>query len=1370
MTSMKDPVDWTVDEVVRFVCHEPADEWSRNLARPDLQALEIALRENLISGSAFLKLTYPMVKDLGISIIAYCQYVLAASESLQRRSLELRLAQQQRRLETPAASANPTALLDELSWDLVPKETTRRVETTLVTQPLEPSLPEARPLEEQLGSKPAFGQEDFFDRLLRSYPPEDDNLVPVLGESDSEDYYDSELEEDEVRGPPETHDPSTSGHPESPEKLTINDVNAVIDAYIAEHETYFTTTRLPREEYMAFALWTLGQKRPETTDVFLKRYAHLEKRLLELRKALCVAEHSCRSSLQKACACLDQTLSEMCLNRWQVSILKKVDPPPKIARPPRIPRVAKVKETSDGEETLSSDFDSDRDSDFIDPSEDGLEDEDEEDVVMAMDSESEQSDGNHLEGMYETMAMDSESEQSDGNRLEGMHEIPKDGVPEEESNLRPDLLHGPFRETSSPAEDVSHLYFEDEVHNHSPPAAKRRRLEAETPAADPATTKEPESRLTLTGVRDSETEYALTALTAANSLTWEDVERSGNLAYLVAKALSCERKQEALRLFDFLEKFIDLLFEEFTREVLQAMSGDRQALDGWEADDARSVILMRVNTALALLEDEHDEFTPFFQCLKGLAQGYRLWASSSSQAQLLEEEAAVQPIEEEGDVQQDEETAVQPDEGEAVHQPNKEATSWHPSSKRKRATNRNFTLVQREAQQRQELQEEAKKALQGLQLSHRDVNSESTRHPVTFEDPVIYLDPHIGDRVKPHQLHGIQFLFREIVQNERPEGISLLVTISAAGASPNPAIRDQIPEEMRQCKALVLCPASLIVNWCNEFEIWAPPHHNLGKIRPILPKTSAWATLDRTEDINACNNEGGVLIISYDIFRKIVGTTPEIIKNSGRELAMQNVQNWLLNGPTLVIADEAQTLRNSSSLIAGAASRIRTHRRIALTGTPLSNGLKDYYAMLDWVAPGYLGTRSHFGDRFIEPIENGSYIDSTKSERRLALRRQELLLRIISPKVDRADMSVLATDLPPKYEFSFYFELTKTQKDLYDLFVKVVQSEASVSVRTRLWSWLNLLELCCVHPAVFRAQLDRRETQGTGDDHIQSPGLAPQNRPDLDMPTAQNVLPLSSSFEMQAWLGTVPDLLSPNLSSRVIILGEIVRQAIALGDKVLVFSSSIPTLDYLERFMGQMGWKSFRVDGKVPAVQRSGMIESFNKDTTSHVFLLSTHAAGIGLNIVGANRVVIFDFSFNPTWEEQAVGRAYRIGQNKKVYVYRLVSGGTVEEKIYGTSIFKKQLACRVVDRKNVAREGTASGLQYLVPWQPSQRRGGIEPQAHACDPEMMKALMGSECADYILKVRLSWDEIDPDDLLTAEDNQVVEREWCERMGLPPPS
>ncbi|KAJ5143271.1 uncharacterized protein N7515_002058 [Penicillium bovifimosum] len=114
----------------------------------------------------------------------------------------------------------------------------------------------------------------------------------------------------------------------------------------------------------------------------------------------------------------------MGLNRWQVSILKKVDPPPKIAGTPRIPRVAKDKETSDGEETLSSDFDSDRDSDFIDPSEDGLE--DEEDVVMAMDSE---------------------SEQSDGNRLQGMHEIPKDGVPEEESNLRsaegdhrPDLI------------------------------------------------------------------------------------------------------------------------------------------------------------------------------------------------------------------------------------------------------------------------------------------------------------------------------------------------------------------------------------------------------------------------------------------------------------------------------------------------------------------------------------------------------------------------------------------------------------------------------------------------------------------------------------------------------------------------------------------------------------------------------------------------------------------------------------------------------------------------------------------------------------------------------------------------------------------
>jgi SNF2 family DNA or RNA helicase len=569
---------------------------------------------------------------------------------------------------------------------------------------------------------------------------------------------------------------------------------------------------------------------------------------------------------------------------------------------------------------------------------------------------------------------------------------------------------------------------------------------------------------------------------------------------------------------------------------------------------------------------------------------------------------------------------------------------------------------------------------------------------------------------------------------------------------------------------LVLCPASLILNWDKEFKKWLPKHHNLGRIRLILPKTSAWAGLDRNEDIRAWNNEGGVLVISYDIFRKIVNTTAGIIENSEQESAMQNARNCLLNGPTLVIADEAQILRNNNSLIAAAASRIRTRKRIALTGTPLSNGLKDYYSMLEWVAPRYLGTPADFSEKFINPIENGSGIESTTFERRQALRRLELLLRIISPKVDRADMSVLAADLPPKYEFSFYFEMTEYQKSLYNLFVDVVRSEATASVRSKLWSWLNLLQLCCVHPAVFKAQLQMRETQGTRGDRIRSPSDTPGYRPDLNMPTAQELLPLSRSPEMQTLFGRVPDLLSPYLSSRVMIFQEIVEQAVVLGDKVLVFSTSIPTLDYLETILDRMGRKWSRLDGKVASDERVGLVDKFNIDTTIHVLLISTHAGAVGLNILGANRIVIFDFSFNPSWEEQAVGRAYRLGQKKKVYVYRMVSGGTVEEKIYGKTVFKKQLACRVIDRKNVAREGTASDRwQYLVPWESSKQRGGIEFQAHTCDPEMMSRLMNSACARYILKVRLSGDEVDPEDLLTAEDERVVEQEWCERMGLNPP-
>jgi SNF2 family DNA or RNA helicase len=339
----------------------------------------------------------------------------------------------------------------------------------------------------------------------------------------------------------------------------------------------------------------------------------------------------------------------------------------------------------------------------------------------------------------------------------------------------------------------------------------------------------------------------------------------------------------------------------------------------------------------------------------------------------------------------------------------------------------------------------------------------------------------------------------------------------------------------------------------------------------------------------------------------------------------------VLNSPTLVVVDEAQNLRNHGSQISEAASRLRTRRRIALTGTPISNGLEDYYWMVDWVAPRFLGSFAKFNEDFIKPIENGSQVESTNFGRRKALQRQAMFLRLIEPKVQRADMSVLQVDLPPKYEFSVYFELTSLQKALYNIFVQGVALRKEAGVRPELMSWLPLLKLCCNHPAIFKADLESRKSKNSSGEQKGPSSDGPGANLGSNVPVEEQIITESMLPELEDAFKEAPDLLDPSLSSRVMILNEIINQAITVGDKILVFSGSIPTLKYLAQVMDKTQRKYALLEGNMPAAKRTEIVRGFNNDSSTYVFLISTKTGGVGLNIQTANRVVIFDFQFNPT-------------------------------------------------------------------------------------------------------------------------------------------
>lgn len=554
--------------------------------------------------------------------------------------------------------------------------------------------------------------------------------------------------------------------------------------------------------------------------------------------------------------------------------------------------------------------------------------------------------------------------------------------------------------------------------------------------------------------------------------------------------------------------------------------------------------------------------------------------------------------------------------------------------------------------------------------------------------------------------------------------------------------------------------------------MWTPQSQQRpGSLRKI---TSSIDFDKRLQTVRDWNTEGGVLIMSYDIFRtwilnketKVKGRQPadqESHQDNLQEEARgrkclpkekhEQVKDWLLKGPSIIVADEAHKMKNSNTGIYQAAVQFRSKSRIALTGSPLANNLIDYYTMVNWIADGYLGEYKQFKANYVEPIEEGLYTDSTHAERRKSLVKLQVLKEILEPKVNRADISALAGSLPPKVEFVMTIPLTKLQTEAYNLYVNSVFGGLGDVRNPKLWSWLAILGLCCNHPKCFWDKLNSRtnETQMPAQEReYSSPG---------EEPIDQVGLPDSASLvSRQKPLFAVPDLKDLNLSYRTLMLDKIISESVKVGDKILVFSHSLPTLNYIEDVLRSSNRRYCRLDGRTPMGSRQSATKAFNNPGADQVYLISTRAGGLGLNIPGANRVVIFDFQFNPVWEEQAVGRVYRLGQQKPVFVYRFISGGTYEEKIFGKAIFKTHLANRVVDKKNPVRWASKSIGEYLRPAGPVPQKDLTE--FIGKDPHVLDKIIANDNGPEKIIRKITLTETlqrEDNDNLTEEEKKGVE-------------
>ncbi|ORY17658.1 P-loop containing nucleoside triphosphate hydrolase protein [Clohesyomyces aquaticus] len=579
------------------------------------------------------------------------------------------------------------------------------------------------------------------------------------------------------------------------------------------------------------------------------------------------------------------------------------------------------------------------------------------------------------------------------------------------------------------------------------------------------------------------------------------------------------------------------------------------------------------------------------------------------------------------------------------------------------------------------------------------------------EQDAVYLCNEFSQAIKPHQAEGVRFMWREVVSapdddcgcvlahtmglGKTFQTIMLLATVALAANTPD--TRLQVPESIRESKTMILCPAMIVPYWAEEIRKWLPrdARRLIGTVRQV---TSNMQLLERLQEIDQWWEMGGILVIGYPVFRGLFNGEVEGLTDHAR----YTVHQQLKGGANLVIADEAQAIKNEDSRITIAANQITTARRIALTGTPLSNHMEEYFFLIDWASPGYLGKLGDFKEQYKNPITKGLYGDSSPGEWRKALKRLRVLERTLEPKVHRRDYKCLLQELPPKIEFLITVAMTDFQTEVYRTFVNM-QLKARVEIEretgraisisnTDLWSLLPYLYLLCTHPNLFYQRLVKAKENASAGKKVRKNAIGNENEPEDEVSGVAGFEDEMLSLPLETFHGASDKSLS---SPKFEVLEHILDCSRAARDRVVIFSQNLSVLGALETRFENKRRRFMKLTGSTPTNQRLEDVARFNTGDYE-IYLISTKAGGVGLNLTGANRVVIMDSKFNPQDEEQAIGRTHRFGQTKPVYVYRFHVGGTFEDKMVNSGNFKLQLALAVVDQERPERQAYRN-IDYLM-------------------------------------------------------------------------
>ncbi|KAA8543382.1 hypothetical protein F0562_021123 [Nyssa sinensis] len=431
--------------------------------------------------------------------------------------------------------------------------------------------------------------------------------------------------------------------------------------------------------------------------------------------------------------------------------------------------------------------------------------------------------------------------------------------------------------------------------------------------------------------------------------------------------------------------------------------------------------------------------------------------------------------------------------------------------------------------------------------------------------------------------------------------------------------------------SIVICPVTLLRQWKREAQKWYPSFH-VGILHDSAQdpasrnkRAKSYESDYESEDLLDSDSEGNVSSRNTKKWDSLINR----VLRSESGLLITTYEQLRLLGEKLLdikwgyaVLDEGHRIRNPNAEVTLICKQLQTVHRIIMTGAPIQNKLSELWSLFDFVFPGKLGVLPIFEAEFAVPISVGGYANASPLQVSTAYRCAVVLRDLIMPYLLRRMKADVNAHLPKKTEHVLFCSLTAVQRSVYRAFLASSDVEQIFDGNRNSLYGIDVMRKICNHPDLLEREHSCRNL----------------------------------------------DYGNPERSGKMKVVAQVLKVWKEQGHRVLLFAQTQQMLDILENFLIAGGYNYRRLDGLTPIKQRMALIDEFNGTDDVFIFILTTKVGGLGTNLTGANRVIIFDPDWNPSTDMQARERAWRIGQTRDVTVYRLITRGTIEEKIGGST------------------------------------------------------------------------------------------------------